>query len=357
MGTTAKYISLLALAVAGLTLAACSDSSSSPSSSADTTPPTTAEATTTTLAPEWAQLDDELAALGPHIGFLAARVTDDGTCEPVHEIEPSTARPTGSQFKLFVLGALAEQIAAGKHAWDETVTVTDAVKSLGNAEPSLQFVAPGTAVPIEEAATKMIEISDNTAADMLIGLVGRDDVEAQVEKWAPDSAAANDPFLTTQQMLLLHYVPGLADQYLATPQDQRASFLASAVDSHPVTDVAQGYSTDPRYVDDIEWFASPEEICHAFAGLQQLSKDPELSALDTVLSREIGQIGLDPARWPTVWFKGGSESGVLTLGWLATNADGETYVVEAMVSNPDAALAEDSITDLVALGNRAFALL
>jgi hypothetical protein len=36
---------------------------------------------------------------------------------------------------------------------------------------------------------------------------------------------------------------------------------------------------------------------------------------------------------------------------------GKSFVVEAMVSNPDAALAPDSITDLVVLGNEAFGLL
>ena len=128
------------------------------------------------------------------------------------------------------------------------------------------------------------------------------------------------------------------------------AFLASSVDPLPLSDIASGFSAEPRYVDEIEWFASPDDVCRTFAGLQVLSAEPALSpTLSTVLSREVGGIGLDPSEWPTVWFKGGSEPGVLTLGWLATNSDGETFVVEAMVSNPDAALSEDSITDLVAL--------
>ena len=115
---------------------------------------------------------------------------------------------------------------------------------------------------------------------------------------------------------------------------------------------------EPRYVDEIEWFASPYDICRTFAGLQVLSTEPALSpTLSAVLSREVGGIGLDPSEWPTVWFKGGSEPGVLTLGWLATNRDGETVVVEAMVSNPDAALSEDSTRDLVALAGEAFGLI
>jgi beta-lactamase class A len=34
-------------------------------------------------------------------------------------------------FKLFVLGALAHQIAAGRVSWNQELTVTDALKSLG----------------------------------------------------------------------------------------------------------------------------------------------------------------------------------------------------------------------------------
>jgi hypothetical protein len=76
-----------------------------------------------------------------------------------------------------------------------------------------------------------------------------------------------------------------------------------------------------------------------------------------VLSREDFGTALDPSTWSSVWFKGGSEPGVLTLGWLATNRDRETFVVEAMVTNPDAVLSADSDTYLRGLANEAFGLL
>jgi len=335
----------LALVVGvGLTLAACSDSPSSSSSSE------------TTTEPGWARIDDALAELGPDVGFLAARVSPDGRCHPVHELAASTPRPTASQFKLFVLGALADRITAGRVSWDQTLTVQDATRSLGNAEGSLQVEPAGTVVSVEETATKMISISDNTAADMLIGLVGRDAVEAQVRRWTAHPSA-NEPFLTTRQMLLLHYVEGLADRYLAVPRGQRERFLASTVDPLSLGEIGSGYSDEPRYIDEIEWFASPDDVCRTFAGLEGLSKEQALAPLSPVLSRQVAGIGLDRSDWPTVWYKGGSEPGVLTLGWLATNGDGTTFVVEAMVSNPDAALAPDSIKDLVALAQEAFALL
>jgi beta-lactamase class A len=358
-GARSKRTLRCALAVvvgAGLTLAAC-DGSSSSSEARATSFEARPRATSAATASAWAKVDRALSALGPDVGFLAATVSPGGTCRPVHEVASSTARPTASQFKLFVLGALAKQVAAGGVSWDRALTVDDTMKSLGNGQGSLQFAAPGTSVSVEEAATKMISISDNTAADMLIALVGRDDVEAQVRQWSAH-ASANEPFLTTREMFLLHYAAGLADRYLATPKGQRAAFLASSVDPRPLSDIASGFSQEPRYVDTVEWFASPADVCRAFAGLQVLSKQlPLAPSLSKVLSHEVGGIGLDRSVWPTVWFKGGSEPGVLTLGWLATNSHGKTFVVEAMVSNRDATLAPDSITDLVALAKGAFGLL
>ncbi len=209
-------------------------------------PSSSAATTRTTTTPVWASVDRALAGLGPEVGFLAARASPDGTCYAVHEVAASTTRPTASQFKLFVLGALANQIASGRISWDQKLTVQDAVKSLGNTkEPgSLQFDDEGISVSVQETATKMISISDNTAADMLIGLVGRDNVEAQVRHWTAN-ASADEPFPTTREMLLLHYVPGLGDRYLATPRDQLAAFLTSSVDPLPVGAIAAGFDVRP----------------------------------------------------------------------------------------------------------------
>ena len=85
---------------------------------------------------------------------------------------------------------------------------------------------------------------------------------------------------------------------------------------------AQTLPGSPTDIDTIEYFASPDDICRAFAGLQQLAAQPKLAPLGPILSAGGAGIGLDPAQWPTVWFKGGSEPGVLTLGYLATNSKG-----------------------------------
>jgi hypothetical protein len=122
--------------------------------------------------------------------------------------------------------------------------------------------------------------------------------------------------------------PALANRDLSLAPSQRAAFLASSVDPLPFRQAqAQSLPGSPTDVDTIEYFASPDDICRAFAGLQQLAAQPALAPLGAILSAGSGGIGLDPAQWPTVWFKGGSEPGVLTLGYLATNSKGQTFVV------------------------------
>ncbi len=52
-----------------------------------------------------------------------------------------------------------------------------------------------------------------------------------------------------------------------------------------------------------------------------------------MLSSNNGGIGLSTTTWPRIWFKGGSEPGVLTLGYLARDDAGGTFVVIALTED------------------------
>jgi hypothetical protein len=100
----------------------------------------------------------------------------------------------------------------------------------------------------------------------------------------------------------------------------------------------QGWQT-PEKIDDIEWFGSPGDICRAFSGLQK-ENQPEIGH---ALALNDGGLGLDRVQFPEVWFKGGSEPGVLTLNYLARTADGRSLVTSVMVSDPVAPLNENHV--------------
>jgi beta-lactamase class A len=307
-----------------------------------------------TTATSWAQVDEKLAAIAPEVSFLAAEVNTNGTCSTIHSVSADTPRPLGSMFKLFVLGALANAVHAHKITWNEKVTVTASVKAGGSG--TLQSVPDGTRLTVQQVALKMISISDNTAADLLLNLVGRAAVESQVRKWTAHPAL-DIPFLTVNELFALHLYdfPTLANRYLGLKPSKRAAFLASSVDAVPAA--AEVSTTSPRDITSIEWFASPDDLCRAFSGLTALSKEAGLEPINTILSTNNGGIGLSSKTWPVIWFKGGSEPGVQTLGYIARDMRGHSFVVVALTENPAQPESASSTNELLAVVKSAFDLL
>lgn len=116
----------------------------------------------------WDGVDAALRSVAPQVRLLVANVSN-GSCQPVHSIEPDTAAPFGSVLKLYVLHALGGAVASGEVRWDQPLTVTAQLKSLPSGV--LLYEPDGTQISVLDAAAKMISISDNTATDMLINLL------------------------------------------------------------------------------------------------------------------------------------------------------------------------------------------
>jgi hypothetical protein len=282
----------------------------------------------------WASVDDILRSVAPQVHLLVAQVSN-GSCQPVHGIDPATAAPLGSAFKLYVLDALGTAVASGKVRWNQQLSVTSQVKGLPPGE--LQIEPNGTQVSVLDAAAKMISLSDNTAADMLINLVGRPAVEAALTATGMARPAMNRPFLTTREIfvLKLDQWPALAKRYIAADEPGRRALLASVVDRAPLpTAAAAGAWTTPRDINSLEYFASASDICRAYAALAALGRQPGLTPIGQVLSVNDDGLQLDPAQWRTTWFKNGSEPGVLALAYLATTRTGRSYVVTVLADNP-----------------------
>lgn len=277
-------------------------------------------------------------------GDVRALVIHDG--ERVLEREADEASPTGSVFKLFVLGAVADAVAAGDLTWDETLTVTDEVKSLPSGE--LQDAAAGTTVTVRETAEKMISISDNTATDMLIERVGRDAVEQAVADMGHSTPDALRPFLTTQELFALGWGghDDLAARWADGDETERSAVLQelAALPFEVTVDDVAGDMT-PRWEDGVEWFSSPDDIAAAHDALQQRGEaDPVVT---DILEINPG-VSIDPAAWTDVAFKGGSSPGVIAGSWHATDAEGAPATVVVTMAD-DAVLATADQNELFAL--------
>lgn len=277
----------------------------------------------------WAEIDSRLAGLAPRVSFAAAEI-DDGRCRVVHGVNEDIPRPLGSAFKLYVLGALGKAVADGRASWTEQLAIRDEWKSLDPA--GLQQMPAGTRLPLAAYADKMISESDNTATDHLIRRLGRDAVQRQFALFGNPQ----ENLLSTKAFFELKAgaeYPARADAYLALPRGARPAAVEE-LERLPLTGL--GKWAEPRKIDQVEWFGSPVDICHAFSGLQK-ENQPEIGHALSIYDG-----GLGP-EFPTVWYKGGSEPGVVTMSYLVRTADGRTLVTSILLSNPDEPFDENHV--------------
>jgi beta-lactamase class A len=95
------------------------------------------------------------------------------------EVEGDVRFPMASTFKLAVLAELFHQADEGKIRLDEMVSLGKEDVHIGSGELH-DFLVPGVALSIENLAMIMMRVSDNSAADKLLGLVGVDEVNGRL---------------------------------------------------------------------------------------------------------------------------------------------------------------------------------
>jgi hypothetical protein len=209
----------------------------------------------------------------------------------------------------------------------------------------LQDRAAGETVTVEEAAELMISISDNTATDHLMDLLGRETVEAALAEYGNTTPELNTPLLNTRELTALKVGPasGLSVQWLDGDVAARRSILAQISDITPGDLPLQDW-TDPIQPDQLEWFATPEDLCTLAVRLGELSRSvPEIG---DILSANPG-VPANVGTWDTIWFKGGSEPGLLAA-WFVTRSEGGTYLTTGSVVNSDESVDIEEATLLFA---------
>ena len=268
----------------------------------------------------------------------------DGSCSPVVERASTELLPIGSAFKLYVLGAVVTMIEDGELGWDDPVEIRDELDSLPSGET--QDDPAGSTLSVRELATRMISISDNTATDHLVDLVGRDRVEEALVTLGHSDPAATTPMLTTREMFVIKTDPDLLARYQAADAAARRALLDGEVAAAPLPAVTD-LPTGPTAVTTVEWFASPADVCRALVTLDDLAEQPGLEPIRDVLSDNSGAV--TEADFERILFKGGSEPGVLFAGWLATRPDGSRIVVTGGVADETAPV-DPQARQLLALG-------
>ncbi|MEV7693482.1 serine hydrolase [Microbacterium sp. NPDC089189] len=276
-------------------------------------------------------MTERLDALPGEVRALVQRTPASGTgTETLIDADSATLAPLASAFKLYVLLAVADAVTAGELAWDDQLTVDDEARSLPSGE--LQDAPTGTTVTVEEAASAMIAISDNTATDLLVARVGRAAVTEAMAAAGHSDPQTNVPLLTTKDLFTLGWGDRAGrDAWLNAGTDERLD-IQQGIDAAPLAVDVADVTPTAVWVDGLDWFASATDIAAVHEALQQRS-DP---VVRSILGANPGAgLTFDSAQWPYIAFKGGSSPGVLTGTWRAEAADGTELTVVLLLSSSD----------------------
>jgi len=282
----------------------------------------------------------EIVGLPGEVSLIAARLEEGG---PANFLTEKADRPLaiGSSFKLFVLAELVREVKAGERRWSDVVPL--GAPSL----PSglLHQWPKGSPITLHSLAALMISRSDNSAADTLLAVLGRDKVEAILPAIGIAAAALDRPFLSTREAFILKFGdPALIRRWKAADAAGRRALLdgeLAAVEAGKL-DPAR-FTGRPIAIREAEWFASPADLVRTLDWLRRSGDSTALEllainpGLDPALARDFAYFG----------FKGGSEPGVLSMNFLLRNREGRWLGVSAVWNNETGPLDEPKFAALM----------
>lgn len=281
------------------------------------------------------QAADKLGTLADETSLLVARIDETNSCSPLIERDADVLRATGSIFKTWLLGALAQGIEEGVVSAGETLPlVASEIVPVGEA---LSTEPLGTLFSVSDLAIMMMGTSDNTATDHLHERIGRqraEDILVSFNHLAPE---AMTPFLSINETFHLYWTVPEAEALayaFGTEAEQRAYLQNVLEPLGPVTSFPQANAS---ILVDGTWQASPMDLCNAIAASRQYPDSGEAFALINESYGANEGVWSLRRNWERVWFKGGSLADgqgllVLTLGWLVESHDRGAFVVVGMAN-------------------------
>lgn len=284
---------------------------------------------------------DEFLTLGTENGLFVGYIDDNGVCQSIIERSGSAPRALGSIFKMWVLGGVASDIEGGLINRADLVPLVASERAAGG---SINNVPLGTNFTVQQMATLMMGISDNTATDHMHELVGRELIGNIVQLYGAANPNLLLPFLSISEQfhVFTRFDLPTANSYVFGSEAFQNQFLIdSIIPQGPSFPVNFPFFHDSLLTDGT-WQASPVDICQTLAGLRATDSTNEAFTLvNEAMGAQAAQPGIRNV-WDRVWYKGGSlESGatglhVLTNAWFLENS-GEfpPLVVVALANNPN----------------------
>lgn len=264
------------------------------------------------------KIERDLAALPGSVNAYFGPL--DGSA-PLLSVGAEEKLALGSTFKLFALSALARAVERGDMAWNDVHTLDR--KSFPSGQ--MQGWPLGAPVTAHTLASMMISISDNTATDQLLALLPKEAVAQEIELAVRGAEPRNAPWLDTLTLFALKGDPELAAAFIAGDEAEQAALvarLAAQAGGDPAK-ITPPRFTEPTDIDNIEWFASPEDLRRLLTRIA----DQRNPTARQIMAINPSVPAAELAKWQYVGFKGGSEPGVLNLTWLLQDKAGRWHIL------------------------------
>lgn len=238
----------------------------------------------------------------------------------VYALNEKEIFPMGSAFKLYILAYMLEKDAK----WDKVVKIKESDYSLPTGK--MHLYPKGAPITLFSLAEAMISQSDNTATDILIENLGRENIE-NFMKEHNSKPELNIPFLKTAEMFKIKSSSQIAENYIKADTKEKRKILEKIKETRP--DIKKLLNISSPYKPyTIEWFASPSDIC----SLMDYFKTKNNVYSNAILSINPG-LDTKTGEYAFAGYKGGSESGVISMNWLLKTKNQTYYCVSSFASD------------------------
>jgi beta-lactamase class A len=288
-----------------------------------------------------AKIAADFGALPGASGYILAEISDDGSVKTLAAQNPDRQFAIGSTFKLYILAELAHQVSTGQRKWSDVAPLSD--RSFSSKGTNKWPV--NSPVTLHSLASWMISVSDNSATDTLLRLLGREAVERRLASIGHSNPDKTLPFLSTVEAFALKANPPLRARFMASSESQQRDLLEAERAALAFDKIdSQTFNGGPVAIDSIEWFASPADLGNLMRHIRVQRNDQLMS----ILAINPGIPAETAAKWSYLGYKGGSENGVISMTWLGKSKSGKWIVATGSWNNTAISVDEDKFGALMA---------
>lgn len=275
----------------------------------------------------------------------------NGPLIEIHRYNADETLSIGTTSSLFIIEELVARIQAGDAAWDHVYPMQDQFRSFPLTP--LAQVAQGTDMPLLDLALGLMQQSDSTGFDHLVGYLGREGLTRRMAKAAgreTEALEAMNPFLSTVDLFRMKCNNRMApvNRYAKMTPQERRTFMKEELPELMVQIELFNTWERPVKVKEVGWFATTDALSQTMARLWKQRLDPDMNILREIMTAP-KRVPWDHRYWEEFWFEQAGEPGAACAVWAMRRTDGREFIM-TFVFNSSRDPLHDAIAQDVVFG-------